>query len=64
MFVVPVLVRTQKEAVNSAIGPNGDILIVDNDGKFEGRLVDGKVQGQYAETGADAAAINVGLSRK
>jgi len=33
-------------------------------GIFQGRLVDGKIQGQYAEIGDDAAAINIELSRK
>ena len=40
-----------------------DILIVDEDGLFEGRLVDGRMQGQYAEIGDDATAINLELSR-
>ena len=54
----------QREVVNGVIGVNGDVLIVDDDGTFEGRLVDGKLQGQYAEVGDDAAAINVELTRK
>lgn len=53
----------QKEIINGVIGPNGDILIVDEDGLFEGRLVDGRMQGQYAEIGDDATAINLELSR-
>lgn len=56
--------QPQREAVNGVIGLNGDVLIVDEDGKFEGRFVDGKLQGQYAETGDDAAAINVELTRE
>ena len=56
--------QPQKEPVNGVIGVNGNILIVDDDGKFEGRLVDGKLQGQYAEVGDDAAAINIVLTRK
>ncbi|MBE35137.1 MAG: hypothetical protein CMI16_06235 [Opitutaceae bacterium] len=56
--------QPQMETVNGVIGVNGNILIVDDDGKFEGRLVDGKLQGQYAEVGDDAAAINVVLTRK
>ena len=56
--------RPQKESVNGVIGFNGDVLIVDEDGTFKGRLVGGKLQGQYAEIGGDAAAINVELTRK
>lgn len=54
----------QKETVNGVVSSDGDILMTDNDGTFRGRLVDGKVQGQYAEMGADGAAINVELSKK
>ncbi len=56
--------QPKKEMVNGVVGLNGDILMVDEDGSFRGRLIDGKVQGQYAEVGSDAAAINVELSRK
>ncbi len=56
--------QPQKEIVNGVIGINGDVLIVDEDGKFEGRLVNGKLQGQYAEVGVDAAAINVELAKQ
>lgn len=54
----------QKEIIKGVIGPGGDILIVDEDGLFEGRFVDGRMQGQYAEVGDDATAINLELSRK
>ncbi len=54
----------QKEIVDGVIGPTGDILITDNDGIFRGSLVDGKIQGQYAETGDDGAAMNVELTKK
>lgn len=54
----------QREIVNGVIGPDGNILIVDEDGRFEGRLVDGTLRGQYAEIGDDPGAINVELSRK
>lgn len=54
----------QKENVNGVVGPDGSVLIVDEDGTFQGRLVDGKLQGQYAGVGGDAAAINVELARK
>ncbi len=54
----------QKELVNGAIGVSGDIVMTDEDGVFQGRLIDGRVQGIYAEIGADAATINVELSKK
>lgn len=57
--------QPQRESVNGVIGLNGDVLIVDEDGTFKGRFVGGKkLQGQYAEIGDDAAAINVELTRK
>lgn len=56
--------QPQKETVNGVVSSDGDILMTDNDGTFRGKLVDGKVQGQYAETGADGAAINVELTKK
>jgi len=33
--------KQQKEAVNGVIGLDGNVLIVDEDGTFQGRLVDG-----------------------
>lgn len=54
----------QKEIVNGVVGVDGEILIVDEDGIFDGRLVDGKILGQYVETGKDHGAINVELTRK
>lgn len=56
--------QPQKETVNGVIGLDGNVLIVDEDGTFNGRLVGGKLKGQYAEIGDDAAAINVELTRK
>ncbi|MEQ8719087.1 MAG: hypothetical protein RIE08_15870 [Acidimicrobiales bacterium] len=52
------------EAVNGVVGVDGEVLIVDDDGWFEGRFVDGTLQGQYAESGGDASAINVVLARE
>lgn len=55
----------QKEVVNGAVGVNGDIRIVDEDGFFVGRLVDGKIQGQYIEVKkGEAQVLNVELVRK
>lgn len=53
----------QKELANGAIGVSGDIVMTDEDGVFQGRLIDGRVQGTYTEIGADAATINVELSK-
>lgn len=54
----------KKEALNGVVGVDGDILITDEDGIFRGRLVDGKIQGQYAEAGADSTAFNVELNKQ
>jgi hypothetical protein len=55
----------QKEVVNGAIGVNGDIRITDEDGFFVGRLVDGKIQGQYIEVKeGESQVLNVELARK
>lgn len=54
----------RKETLHGVIGLDGDILITDEDGFFTGKFVDGKIRGQYAEIGKDAAAINVELSRQ
>lgn len=54
----------QKESLNGVIGVNGNILIVDEDGTFEGRLIDGKLQGYYAEIGDDVTAINLVMTRQ
>jgi hypothetical protein len=55
---------TQRETINGAIAPNGDILITDEDGHIEGTLSNGMLSGQYAEIGDDAAAVNVELTKK
>lgn len=55
---------TQREMLHGVVGLDGEILITDEDGFFTGKLVDGKIRGQYAEIGKDAAAINVELSRQ
>lgn len=54
----------QREVVNGVIAPDGDILITDEDGFFEGTYADGVMTGQYAETGDDNAAVNLTLTRK
>lgn len=56
--------QPQKESVNGVVGADGDIRMADEDGSFLGRLVDGKILGQYVEVGDDAAAINVELTRR
>jgi hypothetical protein len=52
-----------KESINGVIGLDGHILFVDDDGTFQGRLIQGKLQGQYAEVGKDPAAVNLTLQR-
>jgi len=55
----------QKEIVNGAVGINGDIRIVDEDGFFVGRLVDGKILGQYVEIAkGESQVLNVELVRQ
>lgn len=54
----------QKETLNGVVGVDGDILMTDDDGFFRGRLVDGKIQGQYAEVGKDSAALNIVLEKQ
>lgn len=56
--------KPQKEVLHGVVGLDGDILITDEDGFFTGKLIDGKIRGQYAEIGKDAAAINLELSRQ
>ena len=55
----------QKEIVNGAVGFDGDIRIVDEDGFFTGRLVDGKILGQYIEVKkGESQVLNVELARQ
>ena len=56
----------QKEVFNGAVGVDGDIRIADSDGFFAGRMIDGKILGQYVENkdAADSAVLNIELSRK
>ena len=54
---------THRESINGVIGLDGHILFVDDDGTFRGRLIKGKLQGQYAEVGKDPAAVNLTLQR-
>lgn len=55
----------QKEVVNGAVGVNGDIRIVDEDGFFVGQLVDQKIVGQYIEVKkGESQVLNVELARK
>lgn len=55
----------QKEVFNGAVGFDGEIRIVDEDGIFVGRLVDGKVLGQYVEVKqGESQVLNIELTRK
>ena len=44
--------------------PDGEILITDEDGFYEGTLENGTFTGQYAESGSDATALNVTWTKK
>ena len=56
--------QPQRESVIGVIGPDGNILIVDEDGRFEGRLSEDTLQGQYSEIGDDPAAMNLEITRE
>ena len=53
-----------KETMQGVIAPDGDILITDQDGFYEGTLENGTFTGQYAESGSDATALNVTWTKK
>jgi hypothetical protein len=53
-----------KETMQGVIAPDGDILITDQDGFYEGTLENGTFTAQYAETGDDATAENVTWTKK
>ena len=56
---------SQKEVVSGAVGVDGDIRIADEDGFFVGRLIDGKILGQYVEVKqGESQVLNVELIRK
>ena len=54
----------QKEAMQGVIAPDGTILITDEDGSYTGTLANGVFTSQYAESGADSAAMNVTWTKK
>jgi hypothetical protein len=54
----------QQEVINGVIGVDGHVLFVDDDGMFQGRLINGRIMGQYAEVGKDATAVNLVLTRQ
>lgn len=53
----------QRETLNGVIGTDGNVLIVDEDGTFQGQLSGDTLRGQYAEAGEDATAMNLELTR-
>lgn len=53
-----------KEPIQGVIAPDGDILIVEEDGFYEGTLENGVFTGQYAEIGDEPTAMNVTLTKK
>jgi hypothetical protein len=55
----------QKEVINGAVGVDGDIRIADDDGFFVGRLVDGKILGQFTKVAkGESQVLNVELVRQ
>ena len=53
-----------KEPIQGVIAPDGDILIVEEDGFYEGNLENGVFTGEYAEIGDEPTAMNVTLTKK
>jgi hypothetical protein len=53
-----------KEPIQGVIAPDGDILIVEEDGFYEGTLENGVFTGQDAEIGDEPTAMNVTLTKK
>lgn len=53
-----------KEPIQGVIAPDGDILIVEEDGFSEGTLENGVFTGQYAEIGDEPTAMNVTMTKK
>lgn len=52
------------ETIQGVIAPDGDILIVEEDGFYEGTLENGVFTGQYAEMGDEPTAANVTMTKK
>lgn len=53
-----------KEPIQGVIAPDGDILIIEEDGFYEGTLENGVFTGQYAEIGDEPTAMNVTMTKK
>ena len=53
-----------REPIQGVIAPDGDILIVEEDGFYEGTLENGVFTGQYAEIGDEPTAMNVTMTKK
>ncbi len=53
-----------REPTQGVIAPDGDILIIQEDGFYEGTLENGVFTGQYAEIGDEPVAMNVTLTKK
>ena len=53
-----------REPIQGVIEPDGDILIVEEDGFYEGNLENGVFTGEYAEIGDEPTALNVTLTKK
>ncbi len=53
-----------RETIQGVIAPDGDILIIEEDGFYEGTLENGVFTGQYAEMGDEPTAMNVTMTKK
>ncbi len=53
-----------REPIQGVIAPDGDILIIEEDGFYEGTLENGVFTGQYAEMGDEPTAVNVTMTKK
>lgn len=54
--------QTMRETLTGVVTAGGDVLIVDQDGRFEMKMFDGKMQGQYAD--GNPTVMNVEMTRK
>ena len=52
-----------REQINGVIDPGGDVVFVDGDGTFRGRLDGDTIVGIYVEPGDDSTAMTMVLTR-
>lgn len=53
-----------KRTMQGVISPDGEILITDSDGFYEGTVENGVFTGDYAEMGDDAAAMSITMTKQ